>query len=112
MADPTREGAYDLLTAVFDQHRPLDEALDALSPSDLRDRAAAHRLAAAVLRRTGTLDAALEPFLRKTPPDPVRQVLRIGAGEGAANARSSSSRAPATVPLSRTRGAAAAAAPG
>lgn len=79
MADPTREGAYDLLTAVFDQHRPLDEALDALSPSDLRDRAAAHRLAAAVLRRTGTLDAALEPFLRKAPPDPVRQVLRIGA---------------------------------
>ncbi len=79
MADPTREGAYDLLTAVFDRHRPLDEALDALSPSDLRDRAAAHRLAAAVLRRTGTLDAALEPFLRKAPPDPVRQVLRIGA---------------------------------
>ncbi len=79
MADPTREGAYDLLTAVFDRHRPLDEALDALSASDLRDRAAAHRLAAAVLRRTGTLDAALEPFLRKAPPDPVRQVLRIGA---------------------------------
>jgi 16S rRNA (cytosine967-C5)-methyltransferase len=79
MADPTREGAYDLLTAVFGWHRPLDEALDALSQSDLRDRAAAHRLAAAVLRRTGTLDAALEPFLRKAPPDSVRQVLRIGA---------------------------------
>ncbi len=79
MADPTREGAYDLLTAVFDRHRPLDEALDALSQSDARDRAAAHRLAAAVLRRTGTLDAALEPFLRKEPPDTVRRVLRIGA---------------------------------
>jgi len=79
MTDPTREGAYDLLTAVFDRHRPLDEALDALSESDLRDRAAAHRLAAAVLRRTGTLDAALEPFLRKAPPEPVRQVLRLGA---------------------------------
>src|SRR5689334_24350035 len=79
MADPTREGAYDLLTAVFDRHRPLDEALDALSESELRDRAAAHRLAAAVLRRTGTLDAVLEPFLRKAPPDPVRHVLRIGA---------------------------------
>jgi 16S rRNA (cytosine967-C5)-methyltransferase len=79
MVDPTREGAYDLLSAVFDRHRPLDEALDALSQSDLRDRAAAHRLAAAVLRRTGTLDAALEPFLRKAPPDPVRQIMRIGA---------------------------------
>ncbi len=27
----------------------------------------------------GTLDAVLEPFLRKEPPDPVRNVLRIGA---------------------------------
>ncbi len=34
---------------------------------------------AAVLRRMGTLDAVLEPFLRKEPPDPVRNVLRIGA---------------------------------
>jgi 16S rRNA (cytosine967-C5)-methyltransferase len=44
-----------------------------------RDRAAGHRLAAAVLRRSGTLDAVLEPLMRKAPPDPVRQVLRIGA---------------------------------
>ena len=27
----------------------------------------------------GTLDAVLEPFLRKAPPEPVRCVLRIGA---------------------------------
>jgi 16S rRNA (cytosine967-C5)-methyltransferase len=27
----------------------------------------------------GTLDAVLEPFLRREPPDPVRNVLRIGA---------------------------------
>jgi 16S rRNA (cytosine967-C5)-methyltransferase len=79
MADPTRESAFDLLTAVLERHRPLEEALDALPPQDARDRAAAHRLAAAVLRRLGTLDAVLEPFLRKEPPDPVRNVLRIGA---------------------------------
>ncbi len=79
MADPTRESAFDLLTAVLERHRPLEEALDALPPQDARDRAAAHRLAAAVLRRMGTLDAVLEPFLRKEPPDPVRNVLRIGA---------------------------------
>jgi 16S rRNA (cytosine967-C5)-methyltransferase len=79
MADPTRESAFDLLTAVLDRHRPLEEALDALPPQDARDRAAGHRLAAAVLRRMGTLDAVLEPFLRKEPPDPVRTVLRIGA---------------------------------
>jgi 16S rRNA (cytosine967-C5)-methyltransferase len=79
MADPTREAAFDLLTAVLDRRRPLEEALDALPAADSRDRAAAHRLAAAVLRRMGTLDAVLEPFLRKTPPDPVRLVLRLGA---------------------------------
>jgi 16S rRNA (cytosine967-C5)-methyltransferase len=79
MADPTREAAFDLLTAVLDRRRPLEEALDALPATDLRDRAAGHRLAAAVLRRMRTLDAVLEPFLRKVPPDPVRHVLRLGA---------------------------------
>jgi 16S rRNA (cytosine967-C5)-methyltransferase len=79
MADPTREAAFDLLTSVLDRHRSLEEALDALHDIDGRDRAAAHRLVAAVLRRMGTLDAVLEPFLRRAPPDPVRHVLRIGA---------------------------------
>lgn len=77
-ADPTREAAFDLLSAVLDRRRPLDEALDALRV-EARDRAAAHRLAAAVLRRMGTLDAVLEPFMRKEPPQPVRHVLRLGA---------------------------------
>jgi 16S rRNA (cytosine967-C5)-methyltransferase len=79
MADPTREAAFDLLSAVLDRHRPLEEALDALPDMAPRDRAAAHRLAAATLRRSGTLDAVLEPFLRKAPPEPVRHVLRLGA---------------------------------
>jgi 16S rRNA (cytosine967-C5)-methyltransferase len=79
MSDPTREAAFDLLTAVLVRHRSLEDALDALPALDPRDRAAAHRLAAAVLRRTGTLDAVLEPYLRKEPPEPVRLVLRIGA---------------------------------
>ena len=79
MQDPTREAAFDLLTAVLEKRRPLDAALDLLPGMDSRDRSAAHRLAAAVLRRTGTLDAVLEPYLRKQPPEPVRTVLRIGA---------------------------------
>jgi 16S rRNA (cytosine967-C5)-methyltransferase len=80
MPDPTRDAAFDLLSAVLDRRRTLEDALDAL-PAGLaaRDRAAAHRLAAAVLRRMGTLDAVLEPYLRKQPPDPVRHVLRLGA---------------------------------
>ena len=79
MADPTREVAFDLLTAVLDRRRSLEEALDAAPPADPRDRAAAHRLAAAVLRRMGSLDAVLEPLLQRAPPDPVRHVLRLGA---------------------------------
>jgi 16S rRNA (cytosine967-C5)-methyltransferase len=78
-SDPTRDSAFDLLTAVLDRRRPLEEALDALPPIAARDRSAAHRLVAATLRRMGTLDAALEPFLKKAPPDPVRHVLRLGA---------------------------------
>lgn len=79
MPDPTREAAFDLLTAVIDRRRPLEEALTALPRIEPRDRAAAHRLAAAVLRRMGTLDAVLEPWLKKEPPAPVRRVLQIGA---------------------------------
>jgi 16S rRNA (cytosine967-C5)-methyltransferase len=79
MADPTRDAAFALVSAVLDHGRALDDALEALPPAEARDRAAAHRLAAAVLRRCGTLDAVLEPFLAKAPPIPVRHVLRIGA---------------------------------
>jgi 16S rRNA (cytosine967-C5)-methyltransferase len=71
--------ALALLRAVFEQHRPLEEALDRLPASEPRDRAAAHRLAAAVLRRTGTLDAALEPHMKRAPPEVVRLILRLGA---------------------------------
>ncbi|MBV9734335.1 MAG: rRNA cytosine-C5-methylase [Acidisphaera sp.] len=79
MGDATRAAAFDLLAAVLDRHHPLDSALDSLPPIEPRDRAAGHRLAAAVLRRLGSLDAVLEPFLRRAPPAPVRHVLRIGA---------------------------------
>ncbi|HEX3349318.1 MAG TPA: transcription antitermination factor NusB [Acetobacteraceae bacterium] len=79
MTDPTRDAAFAILSAVVDRRRPLEDALDALPAIDARDRAAAHRLAAAVLRRTGTLDAVLEPFLKKAPPPPVQHILRLGA---------------------------------
>lgn len=79
MADPTRDGALALVSAVLDRHIALERALGELPPgTEARDRAAAHRLAAAVLRRLGSLDAALEPFLRRAPPAPVRHVLRLG----------------------------------
>jgi 16S rRNA (cytosine967-C5)-methyltransferase len=77
--DPTREMAFDLLSAVLDRRRSLDDALDAAHTAEPRDRAAAHRLAAAVLRRLGSLDAIIEPFLTRAPPDGVRHILRLGA---------------------------------
>jgi 16S rRNA (cytosine967-C5)-methyltransferase len=79
--NPTRQAALALLSAVLDRRRPLEEALDSLPGTAPRDRAAAHRIASAVLRRLGTLDAVLEPFLRREPPPVVRHALRIGAAE-------------------------------
>jgi 16S rRNA (cytosine967-C5)-methyltransferase len=79
MRDPTRDCAFELLSAVLDVGKTLEWALERLPPTEARDRAAGHRLAAIVLRRLGTLDAVLAPFLRRTPPVPVRHVLRLGA---------------------------------
>lgn len=79
---PTAEAAYALLNAVLVKHRALEEALDALPRQvEARDKAAGHRIAAAVLRRAGSLDAALEPWLRRDPPPEVRNALRLGAAE-------------------------------
>jgi len=80
MSDPTRDAAYTLVRAVLGHGRTLDSALDGLPPQiEPRDKAAAHRLAASVLRHAGTIDEVLSPFLRREPPDVVRDVLRLGA---------------------------------
>jgi 16S rRNA (cytosine967-C5)-methyltransferase len=77
--DPTRSAALALLSGVLDRHRPLEEALDALPAMEQRDRAAAHRLAATAIRRRGTIDAVLEPYLARTPTAQVMHILRLGA---------------------------------
>ncbi len=64
---------------MLDRHLVLERAIGRLPEIAPSDRAAAHRLAAAVLRRLGTLDAVLEPYLRRAPPEAVRHVLRLGA---------------------------------
>ena len=79
LADPTRDIAFELLSGVLDRRRTLEEGLERAGGAEPRDRAAAHRLAAAVLRRLGSLDAVLEPLLSRAPPDGVRHVLRLGA---------------------------------
>jgi 16S rRNA (cytosine967-C5)-methyltransferase len=79
--DATRSMALALLRGVLEQRRPLEEALLRLPEAAPRDRAAAHRLAATVLRRMGSLDAVLEPHLNRAPPPPVRLILLIGAAQ-------------------------------
>jgi 16S rRNA (cytosine967-C5)-methyltransferase len=79
--DPTRTLALALLQSVLESHRTMETALDRLPVADARDRAAAHRLAASVLRRLGTLDAVIEPHLNRAPPPKVRLVLALGAAQ-------------------------------
>jgi 16S rRNA (cytosine967-C5)-methyltransferase len=79
--DPTRSLALTLLRAVLEQKRTLEDALDRLPDAAPRDRAAAHRLAACVLRRMGTLDAVIEPFVSRAPPPVVRLILLLGAAQ-------------------------------
>lgn len=82
--DPTRDIAFDILCGVVEHRRMLDTSLSRATEThkaDPRDRAAAHRLAAATLRHLGTLRAVLEPFLRKEPPEPVRVALMMGCAQ-------------------------------
>ncbi len=80
--DPTRDIAFDILVSVLDRGGRLEEALDQAPVTvPARDRGAAHRLAAMVLRRLGTLEAVLEPLLARAPPPPVRLALLLGAAQ-------------------------------
>jgi 16S rRNA (cytosine967-C5)-methyltransferase len=94
---PARLAAAHLLEAVLERGRTLEEALDSVpaprpagpaqpgrepaASMEARDKAAGHRIAAAVLRRMGSLDAAMEPWLRRQPPAPALRAVRIGAAE-------------------------------
>lgn len=79
---PARRVAALLLETVLEQHRVMEEALDSIPGNiEARDKAAGHRIAAAVLRRMGSLDAVMEPWLRRAPPKPAQRALRIGAAE-------------------------------
>ena len=80
---PARGAALDTLTAALARRTGLEEAIStpafsALSP---RDRAFARALAMATLRRLGPIDRALDAKLAKSPPDGVRQILRIGVAQ-------------------------------
>jgi 16S rRNA (cytosine967-C5)-methyltransferase len=83
---PRRAGA-DLVAAVLDERRSLDEALahtESFRRLDGRDRAFARAIASATLRRLGGIDATLARFLAKPLPETAhlaRALLRTGAAQ-------------------------------
>ena len=83
----SRAVALDLLEAVWQRGRPLDEAiaghrgLDALAP---RDRAFVRALAGTCLRRQGQIDALIDARLErplKASKARVRSILRLGVAQ-------------------------------
>jgi 16S rRNA (cytosine967-C5)-methyltransferase len=75
--------AFDVLRAVLEQRRPLDEALGASDTSRLpvRDRAFLRLLVATTLRRLGQIDGIIEICLDRPLPrraQTVRFLLRLG----------------------------------
>lgn len=73
-----RLAALGMLAGVLEDGRPLSEAA---GPDDPALRARAHRLAGLVLRHMGRADRALRPHLRRVPPAPVMNLLRLAAVE-------------------------------
>ncbi len=75
-----REAALGLISAVLAEGRMLSQTAlpEEISPGD---RARAERLATETLRALGRIDRVLEPLLRKPPPLPVRNILRLAVLE-------------------------------
>ncbi|MFV0243930.1 MAG: RsmB/NOP family class I SAM-dependent RNA methyltransferase [Qingshengfaniella sp.] len=88
MTDPAvsaRAAAVALIGAVLDDGLALSDLVDApegpLAGLSGPERARAQRLALATLRGLSRADACLKPFLRRFPPPPARDVLRLATVE-------------------------------
>ena len=82
-----RQAAAELIVAVLDNGRALDDALNdtpSFTALEGRDRAFARAMATAALRRLGAIDAVLARFLQRPLPDTAfhgRALLRVGAAQ-------------------------------
>jgi len=79
---PDRRAAYDILSLVYEQRRPLEEATGLAETfgalDSLRDRAFALLIVRTVLKRQGEVKACLRALLNKVPQGKVgRAILRI-----------------------------------
>ena len=78
----SRTAALNLLQAVLQKHRSIDDSFDAAARGlEPRDRAFVRLLAATTLRRLGQIDDVLMRFVAKEPPPDVRDLLRLGAAQ-------------------------------
>lgn len=78
----SRTAALQLLQAVLQKHRSIDDAFDAAARGlEVRDRAFVRLLVATCLRRLGQIDGVLMQFVAKEPPEDVRDLLRLGAAQ-------------------------------
>ncbi len=78
-----RAAALRMLTAALSGRGGLDEALSAGGNTRLgpQDRAFARALVMATLRHLGPIDRALDPRLKREPPAPIRDLLRLGIAQ-------------------------------
>jgi 16S rRNA (cytosine967-C5)-methyltransferase len=78
-----RQLAVELIAAVIDRRRPLEEALTGAAAAaflprlDVRDRAFARLIAATTLRRRGEIDAVLKRFIERPLPARTGQLRPI-----------------------------------
>lgn len=78
----SRRAALNLVRAAMGGRGGLDEGLGAsLGGMEPRERAFARSLAMTVLRRWGSIERALASRLQKPPPEPVVELLRLGAAQ-------------------------------
>jgi len=84
-ADPlaARKAALGLLQAALSRRGGLEQALEtpAARPLSAQDRAFARALAMATLRHLGPIDRALGSRLRREPPPPSRDLMRLGLAQ-------------------------------
>lgn len=79
---PDRRAAYDILSIVYEQRRPLDEAIEMADTfktlDSLRDRAFALLIVRTVLKREGEVKACLSALLTRVPKGKQgRAILRV-----------------------------------
>jgi 16S rRNA (cytosine967-C5)-methyltransferase len=78
-----RSAALRLLRGALSERGGLERALGDASLARLppQDRAFARALTMAALRRLGPIDRALDTRLKREPPEPVRDLLRLGLAQ-------------------------------